>query len=128
MGWIRRLRGTLMQSDVDFDAERQFHLDERTDEFMRGGMSREEARRAAIARFGNQTIARERVRDVDTFPWLDDVRRDAAYAIRMLRRSRGFALLAIGCLAFGIAGTAAVFSWIEGILLRPYPLVVEQER
>jgi predicted permease len=46
----------------------------------------------------------------------------------MLRRNPGFAVLAVVCLTAGIGATAAVFGWIEGILLRPYPLVVEQDR
>ena len=46
----------------------------------------------------------------------------------MLRRSPGFSLLAILCLTLGIGANAAVFSWIEGILLRPYPLVADQDR
>jgi hypothetical protein len=46
----------------------------------------------------------------------------------MLRRSPGFSILAAVCLTVGIGATAAVFGWIEGILLRPFPLVVDQER
>src|SRR5436309_3820932 len=53
---------------------------------------------------------------------------DLRFGFRMLRRSPGFSLLAIGCLTLGIGANAAVFSWIEGILLRPYPLVVGQDR
>src|SRR5438105_12838491 len=53
---------------------------------------------------------------------------DLRYGFRMLRRSPGFSLLAILCLTLGIGANAAVFSWIEGILLRPYPLVVDQDR
>src|SRR6476660_7630101 len=66
--------------------------------------------------------------DVDMFRWLHDLRRDGSYALRMLWRSPGFSLLAILCLTVGIGANAAVFSWIEGILLRPYPLVVDQDR
>ena len=62
------------------------------------------------------------------FRWIHDLRRDARYALRMLRRNPGFSLLAILCLTLGIGANAAVFSWIEGILLRPYPLVVDQDR
>src|SRR5204862_7149320 len=47
---------------------------------------------------------------------------------RMRRRSPGFSLLASACLTLGIGGNAAVFSWIEGILLRPFPRVVDQDR
>jgi predicted permease len=128
MGWVRRLRGSFFQRDDDFDEERRFHLDERTDEFVRSGMSPDEARRAAVARFGNSTLARERTQDVDMFRWIDELRRDTGYALRMLRRSPGFSLLAIVCLTLGIGANVAVFSWIEGILLRPYPLVVDQDR
>lgn len=48
--------------------------------------------------------------------------------MRSLRRSPGFALLAVFCLTLGIGATTSVFSWIEGILLRPYPLVASQVR
>jgi predicted permease len=53
---------------------------------------------------------------------------DLRFGVRMLRRNPGFSILAIVCLTVGIGATAAVFSWIEGNLLRPYPLVVEQNR
>src|ERR1700737_3784016 len=53
---------------------------------------------------------------------------DFRFGIRMLRRSPGFSLLAILCLTLGIGATTSVFSWIEAILLRPFPLVAHQER
>lgn len=53
---------------------------------------------------------------------------DLRFGLRMLRRSPGFSLLAVLCLTLGIGANAAVFSWIEGILLRPFPLVVRQDR
>src|SRR5213595_269329 len=53
---------------------------------------------------------------------------DLRFGFRMLRRSPGFSILAILCLTLGIGTTAAVFSWIEGILVRPYPLVAHQDR
>ena len=53
---------------------------------------------------------------------------DLRFGLRMLRRSPGFSLLAILCLTIGIGASAAVFSWIEGLLLRPFPLVVDQDR
>src|ERR1051325_4419733 len=53
---------------------------------------------------------------------------DLRFGLRLLARSPAFALLAILCLTLGIGANAAVFSWIEGILLRPYPLVADQDR
>ena len=52
---------------------------------------------------------------------------DLRFGLRMLRRHAGFSILAVVCLTVGIGATAAVLSWIEGILLRPYPLVVAQD-
>ena len=128
MGLMRRLRATFSAADRDFEEERQFHIEQRTDEYVRGAMTSEEARRAALRRFGNATVAKERTRDVDTVRWLSDLYRDTRYAFRTLWRSPGFSMLAIVCLTLGIGANAAVFSWIEGILLRPYPLVAEQDR
>jgi predicted permease len=59
---------------------------------------------------------------------LESIFQDLRFGLRMLRRSPGFSLLAILCLTLGIGANAAVFSWIEGILFRPYPAVVHQER
>src|SRR5437763_10006770 len=53
---------------------------------------------------------------------------DVRYGLRLLVRSPGFSLLAIGCLTLAIGANAAVYSWIEGILLRPFPRVAHQER
>src|SRR5207245_4661006 len=53
---------------------------------------------------------------------------DLRYGLRMLRRSPSFSILAVLCLTVGIGATAAVFTWIEGILLRPFPLVLDQDR
>jgi putative ABC transport system permease protein len=57
-----------------------------------------------------------------------DLVQDLRFGVRMLRRSPGFSLLAILCLTLGIGANAAVFSWIEGILLRPFSLVAHQDR
>ena len=53
---------------------------------------------------------------------------DLRFGFRQLRRNPGFSLLAVLCLTLGIGATTSVFSWIEGILLRPFPLVVNQDR
>ena len=128
MGMLRRLRATFSKSAPDFDEERRFHIDRRADDYVRGGMTPAEARDAARRRFGNPTLLKEQTEDVDIVRWIDDLRRDSAFALRMLWRNPGFSLLAILCLTLGIGANAAVFGWIEGILLRPFPLVVGQDR
>jgi len=60
--------------------------------------------------------------------FVEHVQQDLRFGIRMLVRSPGFSLLAILCLTVGIGANAAVFSWIEGTLFRPYPRVAHQER
>lgn len=65
---------------------------------------------------------------MDNSNFLENFARDLAFGIRMLRRSPGFSLVVIICLTLGIGANTAVFSWIEGILLRPFPLVTHQER
>src|SRR5438105_354351 len=114
--------------DNDMGKEMQFHLDMLVQEYERSGMSHEQARQTAERRFGNMTRLKERGLDVKGGGILDELRQDFHYGIRMLWRSPGFAILTIACLTIGIGANAAVYSWIEGVLLRPYPLVVNQDK
>src|SRR5436305_4626827 len=61
-------------------------------------------------------------------PMLRDFLQDLRFGFRMLRRSPMFSVLAILCLTLGIGANAAVFSWMEGLMFRPFPLVAHQER
>ncbi len=123
MGWLRRLRSTMFGSHLDdhFAEEAQFHLDERIDEYVKSGMTHEQARLEARRRFGSLTLARDQARDADTFRWLGDFSRDVRYAVRQLRRNPGVALASTLTLALGIGATTAVFTVVYGLLLRPLP-------
>jgi predicted permease len=76
----------------------------------------------------DRRVLRSRVRQRLQNDVSESMLHDLRFGLRMLRRNPGFSILAVVCLTVGIGATAAVFSWIEGILLRPYPLVVDQDR
>jgi MacB-like periplasmic core domain len=91
-------------------------------------MTAEDARREAVLNFGGVEQIKEIYRDQRGFPMIETGLQDLRFGLRMLRRNPGFSSLAILCLTLGIGANAAVFSWIEGILFRPYPAVTHQEQ
>src|SRR3984893_13296428 len=91
-------------------------------------MNPKEARQAALRSLSGIEQAKEECRDARKVNLIENFLQDVCFGLRLLRRRPGFSLLAILCLTLGIGANAAVFSWIEGILFRPYPLVAHQER
>src|SRR5256884_1276716 len=112
----------------DLDDELRSHLEMSGDLNVRKGMPPADARREALRSFGGVEQTKEIYREQRGLPLIENFLQDVRFALRMLRRSSGFSLLAILCLTLGIGANAAVFSWIEGILFRPYPAVAHQER
>jgi len=112
----------------DLDEELRSHLEMAIELNLRKGMSAEDARREALRSFGGVEQTKENYRDQRGLPMIETTLQDLRFGLRMLRRRPGFSLLAILCLTLGIGANAAVFSWVEGILFRPYPLVSHQEQ
>jgi len=97
------------------------HIDERIDELMEDGRSREEAERIARRDFGNVTLIQERSREVWQWQRLESLLVDLKHVCRRLRRSPAFAVTVVLTLAIGIGANTAVFSVLNSVLLRPLP-------
>jgi predicted permease len=114
-----------MMKDLEQDIRE--HIEVETQDNIARGMSPEEAHYAAMRKFGNVTRMQEETREVWSFVWLEQLWQDVHYAIRTLARSSGFAAIVIITLALGIGANTAIFSFIDGILLRSLPVQDPQQ-
>jgi macrolide transport system ATP-binding/permease protein len=134
MRWTHKLLlrlGSLLhreKAERELSEELQFHLQNQVEEYVAQGMDAQEARYAALRSLGGVEQVKEECREARKMNLIENFVRDVRLGLRMLRRNPGFTVLAILCLTLGIGANAAVFSWVEGILIRPYPLVSHQER
>ena len=129
--WLRSLWWNLAHRrhvDRALDDEVRSYIELLAAEYERGGMSAEEARRAALVAAGGIEPVKEATRDAWAGDAVANAGRELRYAVRSLRRSPGFLVIATATLAIGIGGATAVFTVIKGSLMRPLPAVTEASR
>ncbi|HSP94092.1 MAG TPA: ABC transporter permease, partial [Thermoanaerobaculia bacterium] len=114
--------------EEELDEELRSHLRMAEADRIARGETPAEAASNARREFGNVGLVKEITREIWGGLWLERLVQDVGFGFRMLRRNPGSSILAILCLTLAIGANASVFSWIEGILLRPFPAVAHQER
>jgi predicted permease len=120
MNWLQQLISRKDESS-NVSEEIAEHLQEKTEELMADGMSREVAMLKAKREIGNVTLIEERSREVWQWSTVETILRDLKYALRQLRRNPGFTVTVLLTLSVAIGANTAVFSMIDALLLRPLP-------
>jgi hypothetical protein len=121
VGWRRFLRRA--KWDQERLEEIESHIEMETDENVARGMPYDEAHAAARRKFGNSTLIREQIYRMNTVVFFDALTRDVRFGMRTLRHNRVFTLVALLTIGIGIGANSAIFSVVNGVLLKPlaYP-------
>jgi len=121
MSWWERIFRRRKLND-ELSEELQGHIEERTEQLIRlEGLSHAEARRAVLRAFGNPALVATRSREVWQWPRLESFLADTRLVFRRLAKAPGFAATVLLTLAIGIGANTAVFSVVDGVLLKPLP-------
>src|SRR5687768_2997293 len=112
---------TRRQREQELAREIQDHLDLEAEERREQGLPPAEAAIEAQKVFGNSTSVKENVRDMWGWKTLEQLKQDARFAVRLLLKNPGFAMVAILTLALGIGANTAIFTVVHALLLKPLP-------
>ncbi|HWF90009.1 MAG TPA: ABC transporter permease, partial [Pyrinomonadaceae bacterium] len=107
--------------DQELDEELRFHLDRLIEQNIKNGMSPQDARDAALKTFSRVDQSKEECRDARGVGLVENIIRDVSYSLRILIKNYAFTVVVIATLALGIGANTAIFSFANGILLRPLP-------
>ena len=120
---LRRWRALTHRDELDqeLDEELRFHLDRLIEQNINNGMTPEDARHAALKTFSRVDQSKEECRDARGVELVENIMRDISYSLRILIKNYAFTIVVIATLALGIGANTAIFSFANGILLRPLP-------